>query len=369
MFRLSLRLFGQNMKMQESADHWTNRLDSLKDIGNYTPKRVTFVIKTLFHIYLGAKTENNLDILNTNPVIFNTLNDLIPIIRDLSKEQTILLIRNLSMFNLKTHEIWNDLENHLFNCFLPSLDLKDAMAIIQSYSKGKRKSDRVWQTIETELMTRILNREPEDMDRYCGLYGEYLRNRCGSPEFLEDLARRICKRPHEINTRNVLRMYESADYSSAFNQSLHRICLGKIIESRRELENHRLKDVIIAALKYGCEEEQLKLLENELTLKINTFKIQSIHSIINAYLHYRPQEKERVNNVLEQFETLMHLTPALRDHPLYIKIMILLLTENVINHAELWTHFLEVLSKNPELFPLAYVEKNRKIIKNKIRSL
>ena len=280
------------------ADNQTRNLNTIQDDNNYTPERITRVIRSYFFIAIESQKRREYKIWGREPVIQDSVRKISPFIKEMEPDTLHLLISNLGMLHVLNPGIWRDIEANFLQTSHQYLPTSQLVPICEAFSTVGRKNNEVWAVLSQKVLNEIYSTGNLETKEFSKIFHAFTYSGIEFPELNPHFQKNFAAVVDSAGAVESFSLLESLSKSSIRDaESVEKIvdrCLS-IVESS---ENKNYMKILVSLVRLS-HNEYLDKVEELFKNNMASLYISPLASLIISYIKPELLGNEKRKNFVE----------------------------------------------------------------------
>jgi hypothetical protein len=300
LFRASL----PSRSFTSATENWRDRYKAITELSNFTTEKFDVLIRNYFLIYSGAKNDSTKIDWEADPQVQLSLTRLVPFINQLKTAQVVVLVRNISLFNIRDHEIWKGIEKSLLENHLEKMTGDELVAVIQNLGYMGRSTSQIWEKIDRVLLEKLDSGAIFSGQRLVSVLLALRKVRKGSEETIEKIIARLETSFEDLLARDINDLILSCIYSDSAPETIVEAVERKAEEMIDIFEAKTIEKLFCFFFKFKPNTRIIEKLEEQALVIISDFTLNNLSDIAFFYAKYRREQINQVGREREFMRTI-----------------------------------------------------------------
>jgi hypothetical protein len=203
--------------------------------------------------------------------------------------QTTRLLTTLTNLKIQDEELWDILCKHLTRKLHKDIDSDNIKDIVFSFYRNQKGTDKLWNTIESVLLTRIFPKHDLKPEAIVTILYAYIKIEKGSEQLLLALEQQIIRVSVLLNGPDIAKILSAFGKLKMGSDILYEELRKQAILIAYQMDQQTLTTVLKSYLiKRKTTQDLLEALEDKISSKLNTFHLANIVQIAALYFELLP---------------------------------------------------------------------------------
>lgn len=276
--------------IQETSKYSTKVLHILKELEK--PNIYSSVFKEkpsnfLYDLYISHKKDNPKSFIDWNrhksiQFAIQNLKDIIP---KYDMSQTTHLLKTLTNLRIQDDELWENIRQHLNRKLSKDIDSDNIKDIVSTFYKNDKGCDKLWNTIESILLTKIFPKHDLKADAVVAVLLAFCKINKDSQQMMLALEQQILRVSVLLDGPSIARILSTYGKLKLGSDALYDELRKQVLLSAYKMDQQTLTTVLKSyILTRNTTPELLSVLEENIITKLTTFTVANITQLTQLYL-------------------------------------------------------------------------------------
>ena len=281
-----------------AADNQTRNLNTIQDDNNYTPERITRVIRSYFFIAIESQKRRDFKIWGREPVIQDSVRKISPFIKDMEPDTLHLLISNLGMLHVLNPGIWRDIETSFLQTTHQYLPTSQLVSMCDAFSSVGRKNHEVWAILSQKVLSEIYSSGELETKEFSKVFHAFTYSGIEFPELLPHFAKNFAAVIDGAGAVESFSLLDSLSKSSIRDPELITKIVERCLGIVENSENKNYIKILVSLVRLN-HAEYLDKVEELFKANLDTVYVSPLASLILSYVKPEFLENEKRKNFVE----------------------------------------------------------------------
>ena len=263
---------------------------TLANPSNFNNENIYKVIRAYYFSFSSARLEKKTIRWSEDEVINNSLKLLTPMVKSLSAENLLLLIKNISLLNIKNADLWKEIEVAFLNNAYKLMRTEEIPGVAASFSGAYRENPEIWQTIENVILKEVYPSQQFNARGSSDLLKAFTYINQGSEDLYNALVQNFTDCVNDTSMKDITKVLLVHARLKRIDKSLLDLILDRALVIKEEIYFGNISTIMGTSISLGIDSTHLDALEEEALKHLPSLQLYHISNLSFNYGKYLESE-------------------------------------------------------------------------------